>query len=106
MNGIPERGEALENKFFHDEDLRFKAAARRNRMIGIWAADKLGKSGEERESYVKEVVITGLKEAGDNAIVQKILDDFKAADIIADEADLREKMARFLHEVTTELQNR
>lgn len=98
MSGIDKRGEALENKFFHDADLRFKALARRNRQLGLWAAEKLSKNGEDAEAYAKSVIIADLKEAGDNDVVAKIMNDFKASHIAISEEELRHKMLVLLEE--------
>ena len=103
MNGMSERGEALENKFFHDADLRFKAEARRNRQLGLWAAEKLGKSAADADAYAKEVVVADLKEPGDNDVVEKILSDFKAANVALSEEELREKMFILLEEAVKSL---
>ncbi|UXN04242.1 MULTISPECIES: DUF1476 domain-containing protein [unclassified Bartonella] len=103
MSGMSERGEALENKFFHDADLRFKAEARRNRQLGLWAAEKLGKAGADADAYAKEVVISDLKEPGDNDVVEKVMADFKAANVAVSEDELREKMFVLLEEAVKSL---
>ena len=66
------REEGFEKKFAHDEELRFKAMARRNKMLGLWAAGVLGKSGADAEAYAKEVVMAEFEEAGDNDILRKV----------------------------------
>lgn len=104
MSGMDERGEALENKFFHDEDLRFRAEARRNRLLGQWAADKLGKTGDIAEAYAKEVVIADLEEAGDADVVRKVMHDFKAANVNISEVELREKMAQLFEQAVAQIQ--
>src|SRR5262245_14542176 len=75
------REEAFEKKFALDEELRFKANARRNRMLGAWAAEKLGKTGADADAYAKEVVMSDFAEAGDNDVVAKVLGDLKAAGV-------------------------
>ena len=66
------REEGFEKQFAHDEELRFKAMARRNKMLGLWAAGILGKSGADAEAYAKEVVLADFEEAGDNDVVRKV----------------------------------
>ena len=72
------REEGFEKKFAHDEELRFKAMARRNKMLGLWAAGMLGKSGADAEAYAKEVVMADFEEAGDDDVVRKVLKDLAA----------------------------
>ena len=69
------REEGFENQFAHDEELRFKAIARRNKMLGLWAAGLLGKSGADAEAYAKEVVLAEFDEGGDNDVVRKLVKD-------------------------------
>lgn len=73
MNTFDDRKKGFENKFAHDEELRFKATARRNKLLGLWAAEKLGLSGDAAESYAKEVVASDFEEAGDDDVVRKVL---------------------------------
>lgn len=105
MDGMEKRGEGLEGLFFHNEELRFKAEARRNRMIGLWAADKLGKSSDDAEAYVKEVIIADFEEAGDNDVVRKIMGDFKAANVAVSEKELRKKMTHFFEEALAHIRD-
>ena len=70
MNNFEDREKAFEAKFAHDEELRFKVDARRDKLLGLWLADKMGKTGDDAESYAKEVVISDLKEAGDADIIE------------------------------------
>ncbi|WP_424984597.1 DUF1476 domain-containing protein [Microbulbifer sp. S227A] len=89
MSTFDDRERAFENKFAHDEEMQFKAVARRNRLTGLWAAELLGKSGEEAEAYAKTVVIADFEEAGHEDVVRKL-----AADL-GDKADadaIRAKM--------------
>ena len=71
------REEGFEKQFAHDEELRFKAMARRNKMLGLWAAGVLGKSGADAEAYAKEVVLADFEEAGDNDVLRKVLKDLQ-----------------------------
>jgi hypothetical protein len=70
-----ERKEGFERQFAHDEELRFKAVARRNKMLGLWAAGVLGKSGADAEAYAKDVLLTEFDTGGDDAIVRKLAND-------------------------------
>jgi hypothetical protein len=82
MTTFDKREEGFEKKFAHDEELRFKANARRNKLLGLWAAEKLGLSGPEADAYSKEVVAADFEEAGDNDVFRKVkkdLDDKKVA---------------------------
>jgi hypothetical protein len=87
------REEAFEQQFAHDEELRFKAMARRNKMLGLWAAEVLGKSGAEAEAYAKEVVLADFEESGDNDVLRKVTKDLTGK---VAEADIRAKMAALL----------
>ncbi len=78
MTTFDKREEGFEKKFAHDEELRFKANARRNKLLGLWAADKLGLKGAEADSYAKAVVIADFEEAGDNDVYRKLRKDFDA----------------------------
>ena len=73
MTTFDKREEGFEKQFAHDEELRFKAMARRNKMLGLWAAGVLGKSGADAEAYAKEVVLADFEEAGDNDVLRKVV---------------------------------
>ena len=82
MTTFDKREEGFEKKFAHDEELRFKATARRNKLLGLWIAQKLGMSGADADAYAKEVVQSDFEEAGDDDVFRKVrkdLDDKKAA---------------------------
>lgn len=100
-----ERQQAFENKFAHDEELQFKAVARRNRLVGLWAAEKLGKNNEAADVYARDIVILDLEEAGDDDVVRKIMADFAAAHVPVKEPELRQKMAETLKEAVAHLKN-
>jgi hypothetical protein len=90
MTLFDDREKAFENKFAHDEELLFRCYARRNRLLGTWAADLLGKSGPERDTYAREVVLTDLVEVGHESDVYRKLSDDLAE--LADEGTIRRKM--------------
>lgn len=93
MTTFDEREAAFEKKFAHDEELRFKSMARRNRMLGQWAAERLGKSGEDAEEYSRAVVRANLAGPGDAAVFEKVRGDLPAS--ISD-ADIHAKMGELL----------
>ncbi len=79
MSSMKDRQDGFEKKFAHDEELKFKATARRNKLLGVWAAEKLGKSGSDADAYAKEVVISDFEEAGDDDVFRKVRGDFDKA---------------------------
>jgi hypothetical protein len=78
MTTFDKREEGFEQQFAHDEELKFKATARRNKMLGLWAAEKLGLSGADAERYAKSVMMVDFEEAGNHDVVRKICKDFDA----------------------------
>lgn len=96
MTDMRDREKAFENKFAHDEELKFKSMARRNKLLGLWAAELLGKTGDEAEAYAKAVVMSDLEEAGDEDVYRKVRADFDAAGIDKSEHQLRSKMLELL----------
>ena len=84
-----DRENAFENKFARDEELQFKVTARRNKLVGLWAAEKMGLTAEESDSYAKSVVQADFEEAGDEDVVRKILGDLTSAGVDSDEATIR-----------------
>jgi hypothetical protein len=88
MTGFDERKDAFENKFAHDEALRFKATARRNKLFGLWVAEQLGKTGADADAYAKSVVLADFEEAGDADVIRKVSQDLQAAGKPADGAEL------------------
>jgi hypothetical protein len=91
------REEAFEKRFAHDEGLRFKAIARRNRMLGLWAAEKLGLTGAEADSYAREVVMSQFAE-GDHDVFQKIRADFDAKGVVQSDHRIRRIMEELLEQ--------
>lgn len=105
MSGMDERSDAFENKFAHDEELRFKAEARRNKMLGLWAAGLLGKDGKDAEAYAKEVVLADFEEAGDQDVFRKVRADFDAAGVDQSDHQLRRTMDELMHKAMEEIIN-
>ena len=96
MTTFDQRKDAFENRFAHDEELRFRAAARRNKQLGLWAAGLLGKSGDSAEAYVAEVVASDFAEAGDEDVFRKIRADFDAAGVAQSDHQIRRTMDELL----------
>lgn len=100
MTTFDDRENAFENKFAHDAEMQFKAEARRNKLLGLWAADLMGKSGDEAADYAKEVVKADFEEAGHEDVVRKVAGD------LGDKSDpdtIRAKMAELLIEAKAQL---
>jgi hypothetical protein len=102
MTTFDKREEGFEKKFAHDEELKFKAYARRNKLLGLWAAAQLGKTGEDAEAYAKEVVMADFEEAGDEDVARKVITDLAAKGI--SEAQVRDKMTELLAAAVAQIQ--
>jgi hypothetical protein len=98
MTQFDDRERAYEAKFAHDEEMNFRIVARRNRLVGEWAARKMGLSEEETASYAKDVVRADFESAGDDDIVRKIMGDLTSANVEVDEADIREALEHTIFE--------
>jgi hypothetical protein len=92
MTTFDKREEGFEKKFAHDEELRFKASARRNKLLGLWAAEKLGLSGAQAQAYAKEVVMADFAEASDHDVFRKIRKDLDAKKVAVTDLDIRSAM--------------
>jgi hypothetical protein len=90
MSSFDKREEGFEKKFALDEEQKFKAEARRNKLLGLWAAEKLGKTGDDAAAYAKEVVSADFEEAGDSDVLRKVVKDLEGKGVT--EADIRKKM--------------
>ncbi len=93
MTTFDEREHAFENKFAHDEELRFKAEARRNKLVGLWAAGLLGKSGDAADAYARELVAIDIAEAGEEDVFRKLAADLGDK---ADAATIRARMGELM----------
>lgn len=96
MTSFDEREKGFERKFAHDEELLFKTNVLRNKMLGAWAAAKLGKAGEEAVQYAKDVVLVDFEAEGDQDVIGKLLKDFYNAEINITEAEITTEMERLL----------
>jgi hypothetical protein len=92
MTTFDKREEGFEKQFAHDEELHFKANARRNKLLGLWAAEKLGLSGGEADAYAKDVVMADFEEVGDHDIFRKIRKDFDEKKVAMTDQDIRHMM--------------
>src|SRR5258707_3855118 len=105
MSSFDKREEGFEKKFAMDEESKFKAMARRNRLLGLWAAEKLGISGDAAAAYAKEVVAANFEQPGENDVVHKVMRDLAGKGVVLTEAQLRAKMDELLvqaiHQVKT-----
>lgn len=105
MTSMDDRKDAFEKKFAHDEELKFRAMARRNKQLGLWAAEKLGKTGEEAEVYAKEVVVADFHEAGDGDVFRKLRADFDAAGVDQSDHQIRRTMDELLDQAIEAVKN-
>ena len=103
MTTFDKREEGFEKKFAHDEELRFKASARRNKLFGLWAAEKLGLTGDAANAYAKEVVLADFEEAGDNDVLKKVQKDLEAKGMAMSEPDLRRAMNDLMEKAIGEI---
>ena len=105
MSNFDNRKKGFEGKFAHDQELQFKASARRNKLLGLWAAGLMGKSEEEADAYAKEVIKADFEEAGDDDVFRKVRADFDAAGVDQSDHQLRRQMDDLLAEAVTQLEN-
>lgn len=103
MTSFDDREKAAENKHAHDQEFQFKAVARRNKLLGLWAARKLGKSATDADNYAKSVVISDFAEPGDDDVLRKVLNDFKTANVPMTRETLRTEMDKLLVEAKKQL---
>jgi len=92
MTSFNDREKAFENKYKHDQELQFKVEARRNKLLGLWAAELLGISGADADVYAKEVIASDFDEPGDEDVLRKVLGDFETKTVDMSAHRLRKKM--------------
>jgi hypothetical protein len=102
MTTFDERKDAFERKFAHDEELRFKALARRNKLLGLWAAEKMGKSGADADEYARTVVLADFEEAGHEDVFRKVRGDLDAS---VTDTEIRVQMDTFLAQAAQEVKS-
>ncbi|CAN7323914.1 MULTISPECIES: DUF1476 domain-containing protein [Neorhizobium] len=103
MSGLSDREKAFENKFALDQELKFKALARRNKLAGLWAAGLLGKT--DADAYAKEVVVADFEEAGDEDVFRKLRGDLDAGGVSISDQDIRTKMVELLAQAVEQIEN-
>jgi hypothetical protein len=103
MTSFDKREGAFENKFAQDEEINFRANVRRNKLVGLWAAEKLGLSDADAESYANSVVETDLEDPGTDSVFQKIYDDFRDNGVIQSRHQIRRTMDEFFAFAVAEL---
>jgi hypothetical protein len=105
MSTFDKREDGFEKKFVHESELQFKVAARRNKLLGLWAAGLMGLSEAAAEAYAKEVVAADLKEVGDEDVFRKLRGDFDAKGVAQSDHQIRRTMAELLDEATRQIQS-
>jgi hypothetical protein len=105
MTTFDRRKEGFESKFAHDEELRFKATARRNKLLGLWAAEKMGLQGPEAEAYAKTVVNADFAEPGDEDVFRKVRGDFDANKVTQSDHQIRRTMDELMSKAIEQIQN-
>ena len=105
MTTFDDRQKGYESKFARDEELRFKATSRRNRLLGLWAAEKLGRTGDEADAYAREVIRADMQEAGDDDVLRKIHKDFEAAGIAQSADEIRRTMHQMMAQAVEQIES-
>ena len=103
MTTFDKREEGFEKKFAHDEELKFKASARRNKLLGQWAAEKLGLTGAEVDAYAKEVIVADFEEAGDEDVFRKLRKDFDAKGVKESDHQIRRTMQELMEKAVAQI---
>ena len=104
MATFDKRKDGFESKFARDEELKFKATARRNKLLGVWAGEKLGKSAEDAQIYAREVIRADMEEAGDEDVFRKIRADFDAAGVEQSDHQIRRTMEELMGEAVAQIE--
>jgi hypothetical protein len=104
MTEFDKREEAFEQRFAHDEELKFKATARRNKLLGLWAAEKLGLKGAEADSYALSIVMADFEEAGDHDVARKIRKDFDAKAVNQSDHQIVRTMTELMAKAVADIQ--
>jgi len=104
MTTFDKREEGFEKKFAHDEELRFKATARRNKLLGLWIAQKLGMSGDDAAAYAKEVVQADFEEAGEDDVFRKVRKDLDAKGVSATDQEIKKQMFDLMAQAVSQIE--
>jgi len=105
MSKFDDREKAFENKFARDEELKFKATVRRNKLLGLWAAEQLGLRGEAAEDYAKEVIKSDFEEPGDEDVFRKVQSDFRAKNVDQSDHQIRRTMDELMAEAVKQIED-
>ena len=105
MTTFDDRGKGFEAKYKRDQELQFKVMARRNKLLGLWAAEKMGVSGADAETYSKEVVISDFDRPGDEDVLEKVHGDLEAKGLGLSASDVRKEMERLLDVARQEIES-
>ena len=105
MTTFEDREKGFERKFAHDEELKFKATARRNKLLGLWAADKLGLTGDEAQAYAREIVKADLAEPGEEDVLRKVRSDFDAKGIAESDHQIRRVMGELMAAAVSQIES-
>ena len=103
MTTFDKREEAFEQQFAHDEELKFKATARRNKMLGLWAAEKLGLTGADADSYALSVVMADLEAGSDHDVTRKIRKDFDAKGVVQSDHQINRTMTELMAKAVADI---
>jgi len=104
MTNFEDREKGFERKFAHDEELKFRATARRNKLLGLWAAEKLGLAGDEAQAYAREIVKADLAEPGEEDVFRKVRSDFDAKGIAESDHQIRRMMSELMAAAVNQLE--
>lgn len=96
MSGLDDREKGFENKYAHDQELEFKAVVRRNKKLGLWAAEMMGLTGDDADAYSKEVIKSDFEEAGDEDVFRKVRGDFDKNGVEQSDHQIRRQMDELL----------
>jgi hypothetical protein len=103
MSTFDNREESFEKRYVHEQELQFRAEARRNKLFGLWAAEKLGKSGPEAEAYAEALVVAEASAHADDLVISKVKADFAAAGVDQSEHQLRRTLDELLETARAEV---
>ena len=105
MTTFEDREKGFERKFAHDEELKFRATARRNKLLGLWAAEKLGLAGNEAQAYAREIVKADLAEPGEEDVFRKVRSDFDAKGIAESDHQIRRMMGELMAAAVSQIES-
>ena len=105
MTNFEDREKGFERKLAHDEELKFRATARRNKLLGLWAAEKLGLAGDEAQAYAREIVKADLAEPGEEDVFRKVRSDFDAKGIAESDHQIRRMMGELMAAAVSQIES-